>query len=281
MKDFPVVGAALLDEALIEFSGSDVRAWLQGQITNDINLVDSQPGMEACICSPTGHIQAIIKIWPKENRLLISSPTVCLKSILDRVNRFVIMEDVVANSLDLMCIHVFGSTPTEHSSITLPSSRYGIEGHDCWLSEADAESFKSDLFLNSENLEALRIESGTPNFDADIGPKTLAPELGEAFVRRTISENKGCYVGQEVIHRIHSRGHTNRTWCFLRCESAITIGSDIVNDQGEVCGKVTSCAISPREGHIAAGMIRNKWTSIGTTLIAGGVQVTVEEFSRA
>jgi folate-binding protein YgfZ len=274
-------GTTCLDETLIEFSGADVRTWLQGQITNDISLIDAQPGMEACICSPTGHIEATIKLWSREDKTLVSSPSVCVDSILNRVNRFVIMEDVAASATDLKCIHTFGRTPTEHIPIIVPSNRFCVAGFDYWMTEDSARTVQKDFLMSSAEFEALRIESGVPKFGADIGSKTLAPELGGAFVKRTISENKGCYVGQEVIHRIHSRGHTNRTWRFLRCEAEVATGLDIVNDQGEVCGKVTSSAISAREGPIAAGMIKNNWTAAGTALTANGVKVIVEDFPRA
>lgn len=274
-------GTTFLDETLIEFSGADVRSWLQGQITNDISLIGTNPGLDACICTPTGHVEATVKLWSRDGQILVATPTACVDAILNRVNRFVIMEDVMATATDLRCVHTFGRTPTEHIPFIVPSNRFRAAGFDYWMNEEIAKTVQRDFLVSSEELEALRIESGVPKFGADIGPKTLAPELGESFVRRTISENKGCYVGQEVIHRIYSRGHTNRTWCYLRCESAVKAGSDIVNDQGEVCGKVTSSAISPREGPIAAGMIRNKWTSIGTILTAEGVRATVDEFPRA
>src|SRR4029079_3718388 len=63
-------------------------------------------------------------------------------------------------------------------------------------------------------LETARIEAGIPRFGVDMDETNLPLECG--LEARAISYNKGCYIGQEVINRIHSIGHVNRELVGLR-----------------------------------------------------------------
>ncbi|MFX6234584.1 tRNA-modifying protein YgfZ, partial [Acinetobacter baumannii] len=71
-------------------------------------------------------------------------------------------------------------------------------------------------------MDQLELRAGNPRLGGDTTQKTLPPELGPAFESRTVSYTKGCYMGQEVLMRIHSRGHTNRTWVCLTSAEPLT-----------------------------------------------------------
>src|SRR5206468_6819165 len=60
------------------------------------------------------------------------------------------------------------------------------------------------VVISDELYETLRIEAGIPKYGADMDDTTIVPELG---LDGLISYNKGCYIGQEIIARIHFRGH--------------------------------------------------------------------------
>ena len=97
-----------------------------------------------------------------------------------------------------------------------------------------------------------------------MGSRTLPPEMGPAFEAAHVSYTKGCYTGQEVLMRIHSRGHTNKTWVGFVLDKAVTAGARI----GEL-GEVTSACISPRLGPIALGTVRNEQSTPGTSVQVG------------
>jgi folate-binding protein YgfZ len=88
--------------------------------------------------------------------------------------------------------------------------------------------------------------------------KTLPPEMGPAFEARNISYSKGCYTGQEVLMRIHSRGHTNKTWMALVSDEPIPIGASLAHGKRDDAGVVTSSGESPQFGYIAGAMLRNE-----------------------
>ena len=92
-------------------------------------------------------------------------------------------------------------------------------------------------------LDVLRIEAGIPWYGRDMDETTLQPETG---LSAAVSETKGCYVGQEIIARVVSRGHIQRQLAGLRIEGSVVPRSgDRVCHQDRDAGVITSAAYSP------------------------------------
>lgn len=125
--------------------------------------------------------------------------------------------------------------------------------------------------------EIARIEAGIPRFGADMDETNIPLECG--IEARAISYNKGCYIGQEVINRIHSIGHVNRELCGLRLADDLKTlparGDKLFKDGKEV-GYVTSAVFSPTvKGNIALGYLRREVNGVGTELNAGETRVKI------
>jgi len=126
--------------------------------------------------------------------------------------------------------------------------------------------------------EIARIEAGIPRFGADMDETNLPLECG--IEARAVSYNKGCYIGQEVINRIHSIGHVNRELRRLRLADELKTlparGDKLVHDGKEV-GHVTSAVHSPTlNANIALGYVRREVNQAGTEL---KVHTTEGEFT--
>lgn len=126
-------------------------------------------------------------------------------------------------------------------------------------SEADARP------VGFEALEIRRIERGTPRYGMDMDAKTLPQETGQMHA---ISFTKGCYIGQETVERIHSRGHVNRLLVGLRfpeqCEMAREM---MVLVKGHPSGFTTSVAYSYSLGQtIALAYLRSDNAAPGTAV---------------
>src|SRR5262249_45601747 len=107
-------------------------------------------------------------------------------------------------------------------------------------------------------LEIARIEAGIPRFGLDMDESNLPLECG--IEAGAVSYNKGCYIGQEVINRIHSIGHVNRELRGLRLADGgnlPTKGDKLFHDAKEV-GHVTSVVVSVAVGAIALGYVRRE-----------------------
>ncbi|MBU6410198.1 MAG: hypothetical protein KGR98_07405 [Verrucomicrobia bacterium] len=128
-----------------------------------------------------------------------------------------------------------------------------------------------------EAFETARIERGIPRFGADMTTDNLPQECG--IEDTAISYNKGCYIGQEVINRIHSIGRVQRRLCGLRLGAEprkLPRAGDLLVAGGKEVGRVTSAAWSPAlRGIIALGCVRREANAVGTALTvkSGGSDV--------
>jgi len=115
--------------------------------------------------------------------------------------------------------------------------------------------------------EVARIEAGWPAWGVDVDDTTI-PQEANLDELHAISYTKGCYTGQEVVARVHFRGHVNRHLRGLAygpAGGALTSGARLIDAAGRDVGDVRSAAISPRIGGIAIGMVRRE-VELGATL---------------
>jgi len=120
-----------------------------------------------------------------------------------------------------------------------------------------------------EAFETARIEAGIPRFGADMDESNIPLECG--IETRAVNYDKGCYIGQEVINRIHSIGHVNKELRGFRLANELKIlptkGDKLFRDGKEV-GYVTSAAKSPAlNAQIALGYVRREANPPGTELV--------------
>ena len=121
--------------------------------------------------------------------------------------------------------------------------------------------------ITEDAYETLRIEAGIPRQGFDIDETTIAQE---AFLERdAVSFTKGCFLGQELVCRIDTRGHVNRLLRRLRADAPIVRGAAVVADGKEV-GTVTSAV-----GSVALATVRRE-VEPGSLVVAGGVNARVE-----
>jgi folate-binding protein YgfZ len=143
---------------------------------------------------------------------------------------------------------------------------------------------KSDLLAGCESAGAVgasdedarivRLEYGKPRYGEDITANTLPQETGLADA---LSFTKGCYLGQEIVERIRSRGHVNRLLVRLEWEGAARGGNLKMHLDGNEVGQVTSFAQSPALGKVVAlGYARAQFVKPGAGFdLEGGLRARV------
>jgi tRNA-modifying protein YgfZ len=279
----------------IELTGDDRVEWLQGQATNDIRLLKPGHRLSFCLCESTGGLLAVVDAWALEDRIVLTTAREREAAVLDRVERMTILEDVSAAVSPLTLVSVQGADAerdlsnlldlpdreagtTEFNGDTLYAlrSRRTLDGGWDLLLPAQQSASITERFrtLSAEEYEAARIRAGIPKWGVDMSSKTLPPELGQDFEARHISYQKGCYTGQEVLMRIHSRGHTNRTWVGLLSNDQLPAGAT-VEREGKPVGIVSSSASGDNGNVVAAAMLRNEAASEGEKVKVDGSEATV------
>jgi folate-binding protein YgfZ len=275
--DFSSVGKAIL-------TGEDRKGWLQGQITQDLRNFGDGAYAQACVLSPTGQIVADVGLWGLGEEFAMLLPSASAESALKRLRQMLILEDVKIDELSRShgLISIQGPTASEilGDRIELPRLSAGVvqlkKGEVRLLRHDRSGMGGWDLLFPSELVKevvkvlegiepvgysawnAARIEVGIPVYGQDIDERTLAMEMGPDFISRTISFDKGCYTGQEIVQRIHARGHANRMWVGLIAEDEFALEAIVSHPNREDAGKVTSYAYSPDYGPIGAAMIRSE-----------------------
>jgi folate-binding protein YgfZ len=117
--------------------------------------------------------------------------------------------------------------------------------------------------------ETARIEAGIPRFGADMDETNIPLECG--IESRAVVYNKGCYIGQETINRIHSIGHVTRELRGLRLADdleTLPVRGDKLFQAGKEVGYVTSTVKSPTLNlNIALGYVRREANQMGNELV--------------
>lgn len=287
----------LASTALIELRGEDAKGWLHKQVTQDLREWREGAFTKFCLCKPTGQIESLCSAWHMGDHLLIA--TVNPEPLQERVDKFVIMEDVTASVREGHYQSIQGPAATEKLSqftdLTnldatyaefegekvplLRRDRTGMGGWDVMVttgSAADKALSEAFPLVEEDAYMLATLEAGFPIVGVDVDSKTLPPELGEEFDRTHVSYDKGCYPGQEILARIKSRGHTNRTWCGILLEGQVAAGAQVSSRIRQDSGIVTRAGLSPVYGWIAAAMIRNEAAHDGFIVTVQGPHGPVE-----
>ena len=110
----------------------------------------------------------------------------------------------------------------------------------------------SQPILNDALYDVLRIEAGIPQMGSEIKHDSIPLEVG---LRDTISFSKGCYIGQEIIARMQSRGKLAHTLVGVQLDEQVKPGSDLIQNNHKI-GVITSCTYSPRFGWVGLASLK-------------------------
>ncbi len=269
----------------IMLRGLDIKTWLQGQVTNDVLSTKCWRGNW---CKATGQVVGITSgAFLDEKSCIIWGDEQSLQIVLERATKMVILEDVIAEIIRVSCIEIAGKSNTNvldqleeifdenivfQNQVLCPNS-IDIIGYKA------GEEFGKNLDtitailskLNAPfNVNSYRIKSGTPSI-LDVEGKTLPPEFGTAYESQTIHYNKGCYMGQEVLMRIYSQGHTNRIWRACSWQDSVTKGDEILDNNGKKIGNITSVANSPSWGWLSGVMLHKSADDSASLITQRGI----------
>jgi folate-binding protein YgfZ len=278
------------------FKGSEAAEYLQGQLTNDIEALDAGEGCYAALLDRKGHMQSDMRVLRlAEGEILVDTEAEALPVArrhleMYKVGREVEVEDVTEARALLSLIgprsaELSGAPPLPEHACE-PLSVEGVEclavgtalGIDLISAAAEAERLGAALSdagaveVSSEAVEILRIEAGTPRFGAEMDSSTMPAEAG--IVATAVDFEKGCYIGQETVARLHYRGKPNRRLRGLRLSVPVAPGTALAIGEKEV-GRVGGSCVSPIHGPIALAILRRE-AEPGAELAVGEDGVTAQ-----
>lgn len=291
-------GAMLVDRSIrgrMRVGGAKAGELITGMVTNDVLALRNGLGQYAAALSPKGKIVADPRIFAREDHLLIDVPPRAWAGWMALVHKYINPRLAPYSDLsaELRDIGIFGKEsrrvttavtgigaeqlaalqPYFHISVEVDgqqltvarSNDIGLEGYEIFLPAAAFDAIwqrASDAgALPGGHLawEIARIEAGRPEWGLDIDETTI-PQEANFDDLEAISYTKGCYVGQEVVARVHFRGHVNKHLRgLLFGQTATPPATAALFDASEKqVGEVRSSAMSPRLGAVALAMVRRE-----------------------
>ncbi|MGA2346361.1 MAG: glycine cleavage T C-terminal barrel domain-containing protein [Candidatus Sulfotelmatobacter sp.] len=296
--------------AKIALTGGDRVRWLNGMVTNNIRDLSVGQGVYAFLLNPQGHILGDLFAYNRGESITVDTDCGQAEKILATFDHYIIMDDVeVANlseqltalgisgpkTLDVLTAAGFQIPDMQMQALQVKSVTW--QGAECTLVRGeDAERVSYEIWIapdsvsrlwdallaagalpvGSEALELHRIVSGIPRYGVDIRERDLPQETEQA---RALNFNKGCYVGQEIVERIRSRGAVHRKFTGFMVEGAaqIAAGTKIIAGEKEV-GEITGAAslrVGVSDKTVALGYIRREAGVPGREVTLGVVKATV------
>jgi glycine cleavage system T protein len=291
--------AGLLDLSyygVVRLTGPDRVSFLQGMVSNDVKKLTSGSGAYAAILDVNGKILADLRVLCAEDAFILLLRESLKKKVIDQLNRYLVADEVeiddapdsygvvsvqgphailllsaAAPRQDLP-VHMFSHAMlriADREARVVRTTHTGEEGFDIVMAIQDVPPLIEEIeragvslgvrWAGTEAQEVLRVEAGLPRYGVDMDEDNILLETG---LDHAVSFNKGCYLGQEVIERIHSRGHVNRKLVGMMLDGRIAPQhGDRVFAGGKEIGSITSSVFSPRLNHaIALGYLqRDFW----------------------
>jgi len=290
--------------AKLRLIGSDRLSFLQGMLTQDITKMSAGDSRHAAMLDPSGHFVADVYVHALEDAVFIETDSRSLAKLYEILDRYLIMEDVaisdVTEAWNILSIQgpdadtIVANALVEPDLAELPhDSNIAVEydgtagfasvrshsvvgGVDVWLPVAAAGALWKALAetitpVGELAAEILRVEAGIPRWGTEL---TSAVLFAEAGMEDAVSYSKGCYIGQEIVARIHARGHANRSIRGLLFAADAPVDPDNrifpADETAErEIGKVTSVVESPSTGAcLGLGYIRREYLNDSTQIFA-------------
>ena len=284
-------GPAIVDRsyrALLEITGADRAEWLHNLTTNQVKTLGRGEGNYAFTPNLQGRILFDMNVLAFSESIWLDLDRRFLSLALKHFDKYVIAEDVTVTdrTAEFVRIGLVGAEAVtiaqelgvpqakalawlscvdatwKDVSLTLMRHDFcGPFGVELFVPQDDAVRLWEGLVDSSRSLPAIpvgdravqtrRIEAGIPWPGAEISEDYLPAETMQ--LERAVSFQKGCYLGQEVIERMRSRGVVARQLCAFEIEGEALppSGSQITVD-GKSVGKLTSVCHSPARGCIFA-----------------------------
>jgi tRNA-modifying protein YgfZ len=296
-------GAGLLDRSgrgKLLVRGADAAEYLQGQITNEIEALEPDHGCYAALLDRKGHLVADMRVLHLSHShagyLWLDTEASALEPLRKHLETYKIGREVevddetgawaISSLIGPGSAEVAGTAPLAPEYAQGYYERDGIEilavatdlGLDLITRSEAADALREKLLAAGADpvtegaAEIVRVESGRPRFGHDFDGKTMPAEAG--IVERAVDFEKGCYIGQEPVARLHYRGKPNRRLVGLRLSAPAEEGTALRLGEREV-GAIGSACVSPAFGPIALAVVRRE-AEIGSRLEVGEGELTAE-----
>ncbi|MEM9488715.1 MAG: glycine cleavage T C-terminal barrel domain-containing protein [Myxococcota bacterium] len=233
----------------IRVTGDDRIRFLQGMCTADVTAVAEGGWTRAAMLNAKGRVTSVIDICNRGDHLhLLCEPDLADKTI-ELLQKYAIMDEV------------------EFEPTAGPVHRRWPNPAAVW-DAAPIFAAPPGPAASPEEVEIRRIEAGLPSYGRDVSEDYFP---FESPLIRHIDYDKGCYLGQEPVSRVHHRGNPNKALRGLRVSGADApaAGAQVSHAERDKAGRITSSAVSPTLGAIALAYLHRSVYQPGAEVAVG------------
>ena len=277
-------GFAPLDEAAwIRVSGEHRTRWLNGILTNSIQALEPGRGCYNFALNAQGRILGDMNVFaPPDDpdALLIQTGRSQVNSLIAHLDHYIIMDDVELADISgqfhgLTVVGPNAASVLRHMELPIPEKPLTmqsaswkdwrvriIQGHsplipryEVWSEQPGMDALQKSvagfaLKLHNDALECLRVLEGTPRYGVDIRNTDKAHDLPQETTQqgetsRALHFAKGCYLGQEIVERVRSRGNVHRAFSGFELTGALPPQGTALRADGKTAGELTTVAAIP------------------------------------
>ena len=294
--------------ARINVTGKDRIRWLHNMVTNNVRDLGLNRGNYNFVLNAQGRILGDLSIYNRGETLLLETDAGQAEPLISAMKRFIIMDKVemARESEAVVALGVCG--PKSESVLAgagietastqpLEIRDLSIEGFpatlvhgpeekpgwfEIWLPLAAAPQLWSSLVkaggqpVGAEALEMWRVLHGIPTYGQDIRDRDLPQETEQM---QALNFTKGCYIGQEIVERIRSRGQVHRKFVGFIFDGNVPATGKYESD-GRALAEITSIAripVSGGEKRIGLGYVRREAVAAGPKIVLNGIDATVTD----
>ena len=270
--------------------GGEAGDFLQGQVSNDVEALAPGTGCYATILNHKGKLRTDLRVLRGPDFYWLDTEAIGHAVVRHMLGTYSLGRDVQWEDLteDHAILSLIGpgadalADPApaagEHSFVDTGAGLWVRTdlGMDVLCGVSRADELRAELGVepvSEEVAECVRIESGRPRLGLDMDADTIPQEAG--INERAVDFEKGCYVGQETVARLHYKGKPNRHLRGLRLSEPAERRAEILLGE-KVVGRVGSTCVSPRLGPIALALVRRE-AAPGDTVLVDGAEARVAE----
>jgi folate-binding protein YgfZ len=257
-------------------AGSDCTPFLQRLLTANVEALTAGASRPALLLDNKGRVQALMDLGASSDGMLAVGEAAATTAAMETLGRYVLASDVAISSVDAAILEVIGpaaegvvATAAVPESTTLATPRGVLILAAKPVAVWDRLVAAGAVPVPRAAREFWRIMRCEPAHDTEITGAEFPQELGLAGA---VDFDKGCYLGQETVARIHYRGQVNRVLCRLRAATTVEVGAAL-SYQGKVVGTVSSVAAAEGAECVALALL-------GRTAAAPGIEVTTPAGAR-
>ena len=278
---YTTLGAVELPRDVVRVSGLDAVTYLQGQLSQDVEVLDVGATSWTFVLQPTGKVD----VWGRVTRtasdaFVLDVEAGAGEALVQRLQRFLLRTKATVELLgDWRCIVLRGpgaeaaaQQAEVQAEVRVPAGWPGVEGA-CLLGP-DVTVPPGIPLASPAAVEAARITAGVPAMGSELTDRTIPAEAGQWVIDASVDFTKGCFTGQELVARIDSRGGNVprhlRGLVLPPSSKPPSPGTRVRVGDSEV-GEITSAAWSPALGApVALAYVGRAVEPPAEALVGGG-----------